>query len=65
MYLGFGGRSRPKLDKRVLNELLINAFEQNHDDTIKWKHFPRYWLFLREIHRSPVTLGKASDAEHI
>ena len=25
-----------------------------HDDVIKWKHFPRYWPFLREIHRSPV-----------
>ena len=25
-----------------------------HDDVIKWKHFPRYWLFVREIHRSPV-----------
>ena len=26
----------------------------NHDDVIKWKHFPRYWPFVREIHRSPV-----------
>ena len=25
-----------------------------HDDVIKWKHFPRYWSFVREIHRSPV-----------
>ena len=25
-----------------------------HDSVIKWKHFPRYWLFLRGIHRSPV-----------
>ena len=24
-----------------------------HDDVIKWKHFPRYWLFVRGIHRSP------------
>ena len=22
-----------------------------HDDVIKWKHFPRYWPFLRGIHR--------------
>ena len=22
-----------------------------HDDVIKWKHFPRYWLFVRGIHR--------------
>ena len=25
-----------------------------HDDVIKWKHFPRYWPFLRGIHRWPV-----------
>ena len=27
----------------------------NHDDVTKWKHFPRYWPFVRGIHRSPVT----------
>ena len=25
-----------------------------HDDVIKWKHFPRYWTFVRGIHRPPV-----------
>ena len=25
-----------------------------HDDVIKWDHFPRYWTFVRGIHRSPV-----------
>ena len=25
-----------------------------HDDVIKWKHFPRYWPFVRGIDRSPV-----------
>ena len=25
-----------------------------HDDVIKGKHFPRYWPFVRGIHRSPV-----------
>ena len=25
-----------------------------HDDVIKWKHFPRYWPFVRGIHRSLV-----------
>ena len=31
---------------------------------IKWKHFPRYWPFVRGIHRSPVnSRTKASDAE--
>ena len=24
------------------------------DDVIEWKHFPRYWPFVRRIHRSPV-----------
>ena len=23
------------------------------DDVMKWKHFPRYWPFVRGIHRSP------------
>ena len=27
---------------------------KSHDDVIKWKHFPRYWPFVRGIHRSPV-----------
>ena len=26
---------------------------QGHDDVIKWKHFPRYWPFVRGIHRFP------------
>ena len=26
----------------------------DHDDVIKWRHFPRYWPFVRGIHRSPV-----------
>ena len=25
-----------------------------HDDVIKWKRFPRYWPFVRGIHRGPV-----------
>ena len=28
--------------------------ERTRDDVIKWKHFPRNWPFVREIHRSPV-----------
>ena len=27
---------------------------QVHDGVIKWKHFPRYWPFVRGIHQSPV-----------
>ena len=26
----------------------------HQDDVIKWNHFPRYWPFVRGIHRSPV-----------
>ena len=33
--------------------MLLSANKQ-HDDVIKWKHFPRYWPFVRGIHRSPV-----------
>ena len=25
-----------------------------HDDVMKWKYYPRYWPFVRGIHRSPV-----------
>ena len=28
--------------------------QQIHDDVIKWKHVPRYWPFVRGIHRWPV-----------
>ena len=33
-----------------------------HDDVIKWKHFPRYWPFVRGIHQW-IPHTKASDAE--
>ena len=35
--------------------------DTSHDDVIKWKYFPRYWPFVRGIHRSSHT--KASDDE--
>ena len=51
----------PKADQ----ELSITEIDENgiwlctycnimasHDDVIKWKHFPRNWLFVRGIHRS-------------
>ena len=31
----------------------IRPWMSNHDDVTKWKHFPRYWPFVREIHRPP------------
>ena len=27
---------------------------KSHADVIKWEYFPRYWPFVRGIHRSPV-----------
>ena len=38
-------------------DLLLTLPEQSmisHDVVIKWIHFPRYWPFVRGIHRSPV-----------
>ena len=29
-----------------------------HDDVIKCKHFPRYWPFVRGIHRSSIQKGQ-------
>ena len=33
---------------------LISESRRHHDDVIRWKRFPRYWPFMRGIHRSPV-----------
>ena len=30
----------------------VTTIYNTHDDVIKWKHFPRYWPFVRGIHRS-------------
>ena len=38
--------------RRPASSLKVDTNE--HDDVIKWKHFPRYWPFVRGIHRSPV-----------
>ena len=45
--------------ENVTNSPLLHIYSsQNllflHDDVIKWKHFPRYWPFVRGIPRSPV-----------
>ena len=34
--------------------LLTLWYSLCHADVIKWKHFPRYWPFVRGIHWSPV-----------
>ena len=33
---------------------ILHQVNQWHDDVIKWKHFPRYWPFVRGIHQSLV-----------
>ena len=50
------------LDNRILHKnasvirskLCLVFSNACHDDVIKWKHFPRYWPFVRGIHRWPV-----------
>ena len=37
-----------------MSRFTLPLFLSFHDDVIKWKHFPRYWPFVRGIHRSPV-----------
>ena len=34
--------------------LFVWGYFLSHDDVIKWKHFLRYWPFVRGIHHSPV-----------
>ena len=33
----------------------------NHDDVIKWKHFPRYWPFVQGIHRGQRPVARSFD----
>ena len=44
----------PKHSSQMLEQLGAYLSLDKHDDVIKWKHFPRYWPFVRGIHRSPV-----------
>ena len=43
-----------KLWYRINNWVSAWMLCQIHDDVIQWKHFPRYWPFVRVIHWSPV-----------
>ena len=42
------------IKQMIQGRLITNQRDALHDDVIKWKHFPRYWPFVRGIHRSPV-----------
>ena len=34
--------------------IAVKKSSDEHEDVIKWKHFPCYWPFVRGIHRFPV-----------
>ena len=40
--------------RRYHEQFHLTDMSLHHDDVIKWKHFPRYWPFVRRIHQSPV-----------
>ena len=44
----------PSLTQNLCLLHFVIAFILYHYDIIKWKHFSRYWPFVRGIHRSPV-----------
>ena len=39
----------------------LQSIFYHHDDVIKWKYLPRYWPFVRGIHRSPVNFPNKSQ----
>ena len=44
-----------------LPPLVARSGGSSHDDIIKWKHFPRYWPFVRGIRRSQVNSPRKSQ----
>ena len=42
------------VDGMAFGWLYESTVSIDHDDVIKWKHFPHYWPFVRGIHQSPV-----------
>ena len=60
-----GGRSTWELCKSVQHHYWDQSVDiLPYDDVTKWKHFLRYWPFVRGIHWSPLkSPTKASDAE--
>ena len=56
--LVFFSRMRTSIHSRYSNLIIVLGIliprSVPHDDVIKWKHFPRYWPFVRGIHRSLV-----------
>ena len=56
MYMITSCRLVQKMAQYTVTVLMIRIYHTNtsHDDVIKLKHLPRYWPFVRWIHRSPV-----------
>ena len=54
IYLGQHWRIWANVNLSMCSWLSHESNFSGHDDVIKWKHFPRNWPFVREIHRSPV-----------
>ena len=55
--LSIKGQFLPPVNPFTPSEMLWDLEQLSllvHDDVIKWKQFPRYWPFVRGIHRSPV-----------
>ena len=48
------GRLHQAITWISVDESPVRFYGIPHDDVIKWRHFPRYWPFVRGIHRSPV-----------
>ena len=62
MWLGIRNNQRTLASN--LYHFVVNNVLVDHDDVIKWNPFPRYWPFVRGIHRSRwIPHTKASDAE--
>ena len=40
--------------EQALDDFIFLTVMDWHDDVIKWTKIPRYWPFVRGIHRSPV-----------
>ena len=54
---GMKGFDKGKRLKKMGQKSQVCGFDRRkayHDDVIKWKHFPRYWLFVRGILQSLV-----------
>ena len=47
-------RYNPFEDLEIVDFIPGPGYPNFHDDVIKWKHYARYWSFMRGFHWSPV-----------